>query len=213
MPPDEPGSAATVACAISALQQTCGQPPFGRPAWIFMHGVPHGECALVPLTGRSREEPEGGSRLWVQEVSAIAPRRMEASGCGWGGVEPHPRALAATHGPCGYARRWTDPEHCGNGHLWGPGRVLLSWMPCQCGPPPRSRSGGRPWPQVILPTPTSTPASPTVAWRMRVHRRIALLHTRELAEPAPSQPATRPGHRRVTRASCRAPTCRRGTHQ
>ena len=23
--------------------------------------------------------------------------------------------------------RWTDPEHCGRGHPWGPGRVLITW--------------------------------------------------------------------------------------
>jgi hypothetical protein len=34
---------------------------------------------------------------------------------------------------------WTDPEHCGNGHPWGPGRVLLSWMPCQCDPARKAR--------------------------------------------------------------------------
>ena len=26
---------------------------------------------------------------------------------------------------------WAYPERCGNGHLWGPGRVIVSWHPCQ----------------------------------------------------------------------------------
>jgi hypothetical protein len=29
---------------------------------------------------------------------------------------------------------WTYPKYCGRGHAWGPGRVLVSWMPCQCDP-------------------------------------------------------------------------------
>jgi hypothetical protein len=29
---------------------------------------------------------------------------------------------------------WTYPTHCGHGHPWGPGRVIVSWLPCQCGP-------------------------------------------------------------------------------
>ena len=27
---------------------------------------------------------------------------------------------------------WTDAEHCGNGHPWGPGKVLITWQRCQC---------------------------------------------------------------------------------
>ena len=29
---------------------------------------------------------------------------------------------------------WCYPEQCADGHEWGPGRVILSWMPCDCGP-------------------------------------------------------------------------------
>jgi len=29
---------------------------------------------------------------------------------------------------------WTYPTKCGNGHVWGPGKVIVSWLPCQCGP-------------------------------------------------------------------------------
>lgn len=29
---------------------------------------------------------------------------------------------------------WTYPTKCGNGHAWGPGKVIVSWLPCQCGP-------------------------------------------------------------------------------
>jgi len=29
---------------------------------------------------------------------------------------------------------WTYPTKCGNGHIWGPGKVIVSWLPCQCGP-------------------------------------------------------------------------------
>jgi len=24
------------------------------------------------------------------------------------------------------------PERCPNGHAWGPNKVLVDWMPCQC---------------------------------------------------------------------------------
>lgn len=29
---------------------------------------------------------------------------------------------------------WDYPRYCGNGHAWGPGKVLVSWMPCACDP-------------------------------------------------------------------------------
>ena len=29
---------------------------------------------------------------------------------------------------------WTYPARCGAGHAWGPGKVIVSWQPCQCGP-------------------------------------------------------------------------------
>jgi SAM-dependent methyltransferase len=29
---------------------------------------------------------------------------------------------------------WTYPTCCGAGHPWGPGKVIVSWLPCQCGP-------------------------------------------------------------------------------
>ncbi len=27
---------------------------------------------------------------------------------------------------------WSYPTHCGNGHAWGPGKVIVSWLPCLC---------------------------------------------------------------------------------
>jgi len=29
---------------------------------------------------------------------------------------------------------WSYPTHCGNGHAWGPGKVIVAWLPCICGP-------------------------------------------------------------------------------
>jgi hypothetical protein len=29
---------------------------------------------------------------------------------------------------------WTYPTKCERGHRWGPGRVIVSWQPCGCGP-------------------------------------------------------------------------------
>jgi hypothetical protein len=27
---------------------------------------------------------------------------------------------------------WAYPEHCDHGHLWGPGKVMVSWNPYDC---------------------------------------------------------------------------------
>jgi hypothetical protein len=27
---------------------------------------------------------------------------------------------------------WSYPERCHRGHEWGPGRVIVGWMPCDC---------------------------------------------------------------------------------
>ena len=27
---------------------------------------------------------------------------------------------------------WQYPHHCQHGHEWGPGRVIVGWMPCDC---------------------------------------------------------------------------------
>jgi hypothetical protein len=27
---------------------------------------------------------------------------------------------------------WSYPTECGHGHVWAPGRILVSWMPCLC---------------------------------------------------------------------------------
>jgi len=29
---------------------------------------------------------------------------------------------------------WTYPAQCAAGHPWGPGKVIVSWQPCHCGP-------------------------------------------------------------------------------
>jgi hypothetical protein len=29
---------------------------------------------------------------------------------------------------------WKYPAACQHGHEWGPGRVIVSWMPCDCKP-------------------------------------------------------------------------------
>ena len=54
-------------------------------------------------------------------------------------------------------------------------------------------------------------ALPAVARGLRVHRRLAVLHTRELPEPSPSQPCTRPaGCRAVTGSMAAVPWLGRG---
>jgi hypothetical protein len=37
---------------------------------------------------------------------------------------------------------WCYPEQCADGHEWGPGRVILSWMPCDCGPAQAAQERG-----------------------------------------------------------------------
>ncbi len=37
---------------------------------------------------------------------------------------------------------WTYPTRCGNGHDWGPGRVIVSWMPCLCDPAREAQQKG-----------------------------------------------------------------------
>ena len=37
---------------------------------------------------------------------------------------------------------WCYPERCQNGHEWGPGRIILSWMPCDCPPAMADREKG-----------------------------------------------------------------------
>ncbi len=37
---------------------------------------------------------------------------------------------------------WNYPHACGHGHPWGPGRVIVSWMPCSCAPARAARSPG-----------------------------------------------------------------------
>jgi hypothetical protein len=37
---------------------------------------------------------------------------------------------------------WCYPERCANGHEWGPGRIILSWMPCDCPPAMADREKG-----------------------------------------------------------------------
>jgi hypothetical protein len=41
-------------------------------------------------------------------------------------------------------RWWTYPLECANHHPWGPGKVIVSWVPCQCGPArtAQERGGG-----------------------------------------------------------------------
>ena len=37
---------------------------------------------------------------------------------------------------------WCYPLECANGHEWGPGRIILSWMPCDCPPARAAREHG-----------------------------------------------------------------------
>jgi hypothetical protein len=39
---------------------------------------------------------------------------------------------------------WCYPEQCGNGHPWGPDRVVLSWQHCHCGPALAATAGQEP---------------------------------------------------------------------
>ena len=37
---------------------------------------------------------------------------------------------------------WCYPERCANGHEWGPGRIIVGWMPCDCPPARAEREHG-----------------------------------------------------------------------
>ena len=39
---------------------------------------------------------------------------------------------------------WTRyyPERCAKGHKWGPGRITVSWVPCDCPPAAAAREHG-----------------------------------------------------------------------
>jgi hypothetical protein len=37
---------------------------------------------------------------------------------------------------------WCYPLECANGHQWGPGRITVSWMMCDCGPALAARTLG-----------------------------------------------------------------------
>jgi hypothetical protein len=37
---------------------------------------------------------------------------------------------------------WTYPDECQEGHPWGPGRVIVSWMPCACDPAQKAQDRG-----------------------------------------------------------------------
>jgi len=36
---------------------------------------------------------------------------------------------------------WKFPEQCSHGHPWGPGRVTVGWMPCDCPPVQHNGAG------------------------------------------------------------------------
>ena len=37
---------------------------------------------------------------------------------------------------------WCYPLECANGHPWGPGTIIVSWLPCDCAPARALRSHG-----------------------------------------------------------------------
>jgi hypothetical protein len=53
---------------------------------------------------------------------------------GWDGLATCSRACSNYPMDVQRPRWWTYPIECANGHPWGPGRVRVSWRPCQCAP-------------------------------------------------------------------------------
>ena len=51
----------------------------------------------------------------------------------------------------GLPKWWNYPTHCGSGHAWGPGRVIVSWLPCQGDPRPRGTAARERPPDHSLP--------------------------------------------------------------
>ena len=40
---------------------------------------------------------------------------------------------------------WSYPVHCAAGHPWGPGRITVGWMPCDCPDAVREPGHGHLW--------------------------------------------------------------------
>src|ERR1700685_364388 len=42
-------------------------------------------------------------------------------------------------------RWWAYPRACEHGHRWGPGQVIVGWMPCDCAAAVREPGHGHLW--------------------------------------------------------------------
>jgi hypothetical protein len=64
--------------------------------------------------------------------------------CAWGGAGLVTSSLACSNRRMDVQRPrwWTYPIECANGHAWGPGRVRVSWRPCQCAPARAAQTRG-----------------------------------------------------------------------
>jgi hypothetical protein len=88
------------------------------------------------LTSRSLDY--GTSTLRGQSVLGPAARLADTLGTRQAGC---PYTCSNRAVGCGARIGWCYPERCQNGHEWGPGLIIVSWVLCDC-PAAQAASGG-----------------------------------------------------------------------
>src|SRR5262245_46217927 len=91
---------------------------------------------------------------------------------------------------------WCYPERCSNGHEWGPGRIIVSWVMCDCGPAQAARTPGAPAGHMAVFC-NAVPGCRSVWYRPRCERGLAVpiatptgavLHQEPIGAPYPLPP-------------------------
>jgi len=82
------------------------------------------------------------------ETTSAETTSAETIAGGGGHDGGHGGARVAAPRPTSRAGPWGElaeiaPEHCPNGHPFGPNRVLVGWAPCSCPGTARGRGGHR----------------------------------------------------------------------
>jgi hypothetical protein len=83
--------------------------------------------------------PRRAARLSRRHAAGAQPRTAAGAVCRYPGRS---RVLVGGMGAAGLPDWWTYPTQCQEGHAWRPGRVIVSWQPCQCQPAREAQSRG-----------------------------------------------------------------------
>jgi len=108
---------------------------------------------------------------------------------------------------------WCYPEHCQNGHEWGPGLIIVSWSLCDCAPAVATSGGGA---SGHLPVYcAAAPGCRSVWYRPRCERRLAAMASAARAPVTSGRVAERgkrdggaPAHAAAARAAGAASSAR-----